>query len=210
MLTSEVPTSASYPDSGDKKKNVSLLPTADMEASDSSCGNEDFLLPLSAGRHADRQAANAPVPVSVLDVAAYILSKTGEISAIKLEKLVYYCQAWSLVWDEQPLFPEPIEAWRYGPVIPALYRYHRGQYLIRRIGVGLPSKLSTAQRETIDAVLDYYGTMSAQALVNLSHSEKPWQNARIGVSPDENGGREISLASMAEYYASLTADNDKE
>jgi len=49
--------------------------------------------------------------LSVHDVAAYILKKQGEMSAMKLQKLVYYSQAWSLVWDEKPLFRAQIEAW---------------------------------------------------------------------------------------------------
>jgi hypothetical protein len=44
--------------------------------------------------------------VTVFEVAAYIISKLGTISAMKLQKLVYYCQAWALVWDEKPLFLE--------------------------------------------------------------------------------------------------------
>ncbi len=56
--------------------------------------------------------------VSVESVAAYILSQHGKLSAMKLQKLVYYCQAWSLVWDEAPLFQEQIQAWANGPVVP--------------------------------------------------------------------------------------------
>ena len=52
------------------------------------------------------------------DVAAYILQKKGEMTAMKLQKLVYYSQAWSVVWDERPLFHEKIEAWANGPVVP--------------------------------------------------------------------------------------------
>ena len=48
--------------------------------------------------------------VSVFDAAAYIVEKTGEMTTLKLQKLVYYAQAWSLVWDERPLFDEKIEA----------------------------------------------------------------------------------------------------
>ena len=68
--------------------------------------------------------------ITVHDVAAYILNKTGEITAMKLQKLVYYSQVWSLVWDEQPLFEARIEAWANGPVIPELYNEHRGQFLV--------------------------------------------------------------------------------
>ena len=58
--------------------------------------------------------------VSVLDVAASILKQHGPMSTWKLQKLCYYSQAWSLVWDEEPLFSEDIQAWAHGPVIPKL------------------------------------------------------------------------------------------
>ena len=68
---------------------------------------------------------------NVHDVAAYILREKGPLSAMNLQKLIYYSQAWSLVWDECPLFEEPIEAWVSGPVIPALYDLHRGIYMLK-------------------------------------------------------------------------------
>ncbi len=43
-----------------------------------------------------------------VDVATYILDREGEMSAMKLQKLVYYSQAWSLVWDDRPLFDDRI------------------------------------------------------------------------------------------------------
>ena len=65
---------------------------------------------------------------SVHDVAAYVLREAGAMSTVKLHKLVYYSQAWHLVWDEEPLFVEPIEAWANGPVVRALYDHHRGRF----------------------------------------------------------------------------------
>ena len=53
----------------------------------------------------------------VHDVAAYIISKMRGVDAMKLQKLLYYSQAWSLVWDSRPLFPSKIEAWANGPVV---------------------------------------------------------------------------------------------
>jgi uncharacterized phage-associated protein len=69
--------------------------------------------------------------VSVHDVAAYILTRRSPMSTMELQKLVYYSQAWHLVWDEDRLFPEEIEAWAGGPVVRALYEAHRGEYLVR-------------------------------------------------------------------------------
>lgn len=143
-------------------------------------------------------------PVSVFDVAAYILEKLGTISTIKLQKLVYYCQAWSLVWDDTPLFSEKIEAWINGPVVRELFAFHRGSFLISSVPIGSIGRLNKAQKETIDAVVKYYGKKTGQELVDISHLEEPWKNARKGLNWDERGENEISLESMAEYYLSIS------
>lgn len=135
------------------------------------------------------------------DVAAYILRKEGEMTAMKLEKLVYYSQAWSLVWDEEPLFNERVEAWVNGPVIPALYQCHRGMFKVSEWTCGDPGVLTKRQRETIDAVLKYYGKKSSQWLSDLTHREAPWLMARKGLEPGDPSRREITHASMAEYYS---------
>jgi len=142
--------------------------------------------------------------VTVFDVAAYILNKLGPLSAMKLQKIVYYCQAWSLVWDEKPLFPERIEAWTNGPVVRELFAFHRGQFIVDEVPIGNIDNLNSTQKESIDAVIDFYGNKPAQWLIDLSHSEKPWQDARKGLSETESGNREISIESIAEYYSSLS------
>jgi uncharacterized phage-associated protein len=138
-----------------------------------------------------------------LDVAAYILSKLGPMAAMKLQKLVYYSQAWSLVWDERPLFPNRIEAWANGPVIRDLYELHRGQFQVVKLAKGDGSALSASERETVDAVLEFYGGKESQWLSDLTHREDPWKNARVGLAPGAAGDAEITLAALAEYYGSL-------
>jgi uncharacterized phage-associated protein len=141
--------------------------------------------------------------VAVHDVAAYILQKYGgPMTSMKLEKLVYYSQAWSLVWDEEPLFNESIEAWVNGPVVPELYAKHRGMFKVSNWD-GIPDRLNKDQRDTVNSVIDFYGKRSSMELSQMTHREEPWIIARKGLSPSERGNREISLASMAEYYGSL-------
>lgn len=144
-----------------------------------------------------------PSKVNVFDVAAYILEKCGEMSALKLQKLVYYCQAWSLVWDDEPLFPERIEAWAHGPVVKELYDYHRGLFRLSRIPVGSPFKLSPTQKRTIDAVVKFYGAKEPWHLAELTHLEDPWKNARQGVPVGAPSSREITQEAMQAYYSSL-------
>jgi len=140
---------------------------------------------------------------SVFDVAAYILKHAGSMTAMKLEKLVYYSQAWSLVWDEAPIFEDRIEAWANGPVAPVLYDWHRGLYQLISCSRGNPDALTGSQQETVDAIIDSYADKSSQWLSDLTHSEDPWRDARAGLAPGQRGNREISHSSMAEYYGSL-------
>jgi uncharacterized phage-associated protein len=139
------------------------------------------------------------------DVASYILKKLGRMTAMKLQKLVYYSQAWSLVWDDKPMFRDRIEAWVNGPVVPVLYRVHRGEYFVSEWPHGNPDNLSAKARETIDSVAKFYGDKSSQWLSDLTHAEQPWKDARRGVSPGEPCGNEITHAAMAEYYSSLAS-----
>jgi len=141
--------------------------------------------------------------ISAHDVAAYILQKLNIITTVKLQKLLYYCQAWSLVWDEKPLFNEKIEAWANGPVVRELYNQHKGKFKIRLWKYGDATKISGKAKETIDSVLDYYGNRSSQWLSDLTHMEDPWRKARKGLLPNERGTNEIKHADMMEYYNSL-------
>ena len=141
---------------------------------------------------------------TVLDVATYILRKQGQMTTWKLQKLCYYAQAWSLVWDEKPLFTAHIEAWANGPVIPRLYLAHRGRFKVAPDDIGgNPNALTTVQRETVDAVLEHYGDKSSQWLSQLTHMEAPWREARVDLAPGERGHAEIANEAMAEYYESL-------
>lgn len=141
--------------------------------------------------------------VSVFDVAQYILQKTGAITTMKLQKLCYYSQAWSLVWDEEPLFDETIEAWANGPVIPALYREHKGSYTLSAVPNGNPEKLTQYQKDTIDKVVNFYSKYNPQQLSDLTHMESPWKDAREGIPDGMRSDEEITHASMGEYYSSL-------
>lgn len=140
---------------------------------------------------------------SVFDVADYILEKRGKMTAMKLQKLVYYSQAWSLVWNDEPLFEERIEAWANGPVVPELYASHQGQFLLTKLDKGDCNNLTFTQYEAIDEVLGFYGDKTSQWISDLTHMESPWLEARKGLAPGERGNELITHAAMAEYYSSL-------
>ena len=143
---------------------------------------------------------------NVLDVAAYILEKQGPMTTWKLQKLVYYAQGWSTVWDDAEIFPEEIEAWANGPVVRELYERHRHQFRLSAIKGGNPSQLTSAQAETVDAVLAYYGDKSSQWLSDLTHMEDPWRKARRGIPEGDRGNTIIRKQDLAEYYGGLQAE----
>ena len=156
----------------------------------------------------DKPVENPPESAAMataFDVAQYILEKCGPMSAMKLQKLVYYAQAWSLVWDDAPLFSNRIEAWANGPVVRDLYATHRGLFMVdaKTFAPQAVGTLSNDQKETIDAVLQAYGDKSPQWLSDQTHAEGPWRTARAGLAEGERGEHEIPLASMSEYYSAL-------
>lgn len=140
---------------------------------------------------------------NVFDVAASILHKQGAMTSMKLQKLVYYAQAWSLVWDERPLFPERIEAWANGPVVPELFRAHQGEYTVSHEPNGDRKALTEDERETVDAVLKTYGDKPANWLSALTHREDPWVEARSGLTDGVRGNCTINHGAMADFYSNL-------
>ncbi len=141
---------------------------------------------------------------NVFDVATYILECCGEMSTMKLQKLCYYAQAWSLVWDDKPLFEEEFRAWANGPVCQELFSKTRGQFSVVSSDEGGNSHLLTdGQKETIDSVLEHYASHDAQWLSQLSHLEEPWKKARDEAPAEARCNNIISKESMAEYYGGL-------
>ncbi len=140
---------------------------------------------------------------NVSDVAQYILQEKGMMTAMKLQKLVYYCQAWNVVWEGEPLFPEAIEAWTNGPVVRALYDLHKGCLQVACLDKGDATNLTPTQKENIDIVIRDYGDKPAQWLGDLAHMEQPWIDARNGVEEGMPCTNEITLESLNEYYGSL-------
>lgn len=141
---------------------------------------------------------------NVFDTAKYILTKTGEITTMKLQKLCYYSQAWSLVWDEKPLFDEEFEAWANGPVCRELFDLTKGKYTVSaKDETGNIKNLSENQKDSINTVLEHYGDKSAKWLSDLSHLEDPWKNARKGIPDGVGSSNIIRKDDMAFYYSGL-------
>jgi uncharacterized phage-associated protein len=131
---------------------------------------------------------------SARDVAMYLLSK-GTPQGLCLQKLLYYSQAWALVWNEQPLFPDKIRAWDLGPVVGDLWHDAKSG----RLG-GDPARLTDVERATVDAVFDYYGHRPAEWLSELTHRERPWADVYVR---EVRPCRIITHEAMRQYYGAV-------
>lgn len=141
---------------------------------------------------------------NVFDTAKYILEKSGTMSTMKLQKLCYYSQTWSLVWDDAPLFNEDFQAWANGPVCPELFHKTQGKYSVDAGDEdGGEGGLTDNQKDTIDRVLEHYGKHDAQWLSQLTHMEEPWIKARKDVPAGAGCNNVITKESMALYYGGL-------
>lgn len=100
------------------------------------------------------------------------------ITNLKLQKLLYYLQGHFLGKLGRPLFQEPIEAWRLGPVVPIVYHNYKifGETAIPKPVADDQVVLNDAEEELFEEVYTYYNRYSASALVTMTHEEEPWQS----------------------------------
>jgi uncharacterized phage-associated protein len=143
---------------------------------------------------------------SALNVAKYFLRcvdrEAGDtISVLKLQKLLYYAQAWSLVLRNQPLFWENIQAWSHGPMVCDVWDYYK-EY--KHTDIPTPEQceldFSDSELEVLEEVWNTYGELSARQLEKLTQSEEPWIEARKGIDPGAKSQEFISHEIMKSYY----------
>jgi uncharacterized phage-associated protein len=127
------------------------------------------------------------------------------ITNLRLQKLMYYAQAWFLALHGRRLIPAEFQAWVHGPVCHSLYQRFRG-YAWNPIteavdAPDLPSEVDAHLRE----VMEVYGGYSAWDLERLTHAEAPWQNARGDLPADAPSTAVIADDDMRRFYATRLA-----
>lgn len=132
-------------------------------------------------------------------IAELIVDRFPGLTAMQLQKLLYYSQAWHLAITDQPLFEEPVQAWADGPVVYDVWRA-RKSYPSRLPHEHAPVELGVVSAGVVELVCDRYGNMSGDELSRLTHSEKPWLEARDGVPAGSRARKPISHESMADFY----------
>lgn len=150
--------------------------------------------------------------MEALDVAKYFLYKANQdgeiITNLKMQKLLYYAQAWYLVNFDKPLFDDEILAWSFGPVVRNVYdkfKEFRHTPIIYQDETGeILEKFKDGEDiEFLNEFYDKFISFSAHDLVNMSHGEEPWQNAYKTIS------QIIEPNDMKSYYSKLYEDNHK-
>lgn len=148
--------------------------------------------------------------ISVHAVADYFIRKVDreagdDITHFKLQKLLYYAQAWYLAMHDEPLFQAQFEGWVHGPVCREVYERfrHIAWYPIPpEDAISDPAELDDNTRAFLDEVWDSYGQYTAPKLEHMTHEEDPWRKARKGLGPKEEGHNPLDEDSMRHYYRS--------
>lgn len=133
----------------------------------------------------------------LLSVAKYFnelnMAQFGEnMDQMKMHKMMYFSQRESLMLYDQPLFNENFEAWKFGPVLPAV----RAEYTSGRLFSKVLDNLNEQEKELVQSVFERYAKYSSWDLSTLSHVETSWKNAREGLSPEQAGKQVMRLSDI--------------
>lgn len=143
---------------------------------------------------------------NVLDICQYVINYSNEkdygISNLKLQKILYFIQAFFLISKpSRCCFSDKIEAWDFGPVVPNAYRAYKqfgSSDIPKIISLSGNSKgccITDEDKALIKLVVDKFADYSATDLVSLTHKQSPWIDAYI---PHMN--REITPDAIKEYF----------
>lgn len=135
------------------------------------------------------------------------------LTPLQLMKLVYIAHGWMLGLRQRPLIIEPVEAWRYGPIIPELYRetkkYGSGA-VTDEISTsawkrwGATDELDASEADIVEQVYRIYGGQTGIQLSSLTHQPgTPWD---ITWESGKQMNATIPSDLIAEHYRKLALE----
>jgi uncharacterized phage-associated protein len=153
----------------------------------------------------------AKTSYTALDIAKWFINSTDresgdDITHLKVQKLIYYAQGWSLALLGEPLFDEDFQAWAHGPVSPSVWDEYRD------CGYGpLPPTKSKKKIEgkvarLLESIGENYGIYSAKKLERMTHKERPWLEARGDLPAEARSNALISKKTMEAFFKKVKAD----
>ena len=138
------------------------------------------------------------------------LALNGEndlITNMRLNKMLYFAQAMSLVKLNAPIYQDEIEAWAYGPVIPSIYNKYKtyGRKEIEEVDGNYTSDcFSSDELEILLYTVNSYDKYSTNELVRLTHVKGgPWD-----VAYNIKNNKIISKDEIRNYYKTNIIEND--
>ena len=146
--------------------------------------------------------------ISPKNTANFLLIECRErgdvLTNLKLQKLLYYAQAWYLAIHNKPLFKEDFQAWVHGPALPSQYkRFKRFEWRpILEEDIAKPVLKDALIADHLLEIVNVFGIETASSLELMTHNEKPWQEARNGIPNDQPSTSIISKESMRLFYQS--------
>ena len=143
-------------------------------------------------------------PYSATLIARYIISRQSEcnrsVSNLRLQKLLYFVQAYFFLSLDEPCFKNRIEAWDFGPVVPEVYhKYKRfGSMIIQENEKCSIEDIDEEDCQKIDEMLDACADKTTRELVNITHEQKPWKRAYKNLFSNE-----ITQESIRDMFAEM-------
>lgn len=141
--------------------------------------------------------------LTIHDVANWFLKKEP-MTHKKIQKICYYAVAWGHALTDKKIVKDgEFQAWVHGPVSRPLYDTYNsyGWNLIpsHKGQLNIPDNIE----EILESVWLTYGDKGGNELEALSHSEKPWIEARSGLSDSVRSSNPISVDTMKDFYNSI-------
>jgi len=143
-------------------------------------------------------------------VADYLILKSPKtlkdgypVTNKRLQKLLYYIQAWHLAIEKEPIFSDKIEAWIHGPAIREIYETYKSfvaNPIEKKVDPKITEKIGEDNIKFIDRILNAYSKYDTATLEFMTHEEEPWQIARKGLEVNQSSSNEITQESMKNYY----------
>ena len=171
------------------------------------------------------------MPYNPIAIANYFIEQAeshGEtLTAMKLQKLVFFAHGWYLAIKNAPLIDEQVEAWPYGPVIRSLYREFReygDRNITEKVSVfktlvksdGRRSRTilrptiddnpesATFTKQFLDRVWEVYSKFTAIQLSNMTHEVgTPWRLIHDSYDGKPPKGTDIPSDSIKKYFQDL-------
>lgn len=152
--------------------------------------------------------------ISVFDIAKWFINRTDraagdDITQLKLQKLLYYAQAWWLANKNETLFEDDMQAWTHGPVVPSIWQEYK-EYGWSSLPPVDGFQFEDAEIEQyLELLYSKYGCHTAKELEELTHKEEPWKITRGNLPLEAKCSKFIDKSIIRDYYSGRISSSKK-